>query len=251
MLKVPTNHPDKWRSRLWKRKNKCQANFYQIYFTAAYFLLCCPFRPQMVQDQKTGQPKFMAKRWRPHTILCALVTLLGFFWTVRDVRRSIPSNSKSPSLYFSMLLSVVISVTKLITIKKFWWNGQNFVDILNFVIDPSNPISGECRWIYFRKSATTALCLVYTGIALSDWFAGKYLMSVSNGGHIFQWSLTWWWAAMVDAGRYNMFLPLPVLKLSNNETIMEPPSQYLAEDYVLGTMAAIGFFPRLDINIDF
>lgn len=210
---------------------------WKIFLDFQSILLCSPFRLKVSRNGEYAsiQTCLLQK------LVCGLYAFVGFFWVLRNVRHTLPTNPKDPSLYLVMALHITVSLLKLITVKKFWLDQAKLVQIVNFILDKNNNLpfpkteSHNILAGYFGKLVVPLSCSLYTGMAISHWISERfYFISPASHNHhedipINTWNFTSWWRGMVEEGRYTYFL-----QYDNN-----------FNDTTAGILAAVGFLWRL------
>lgn len=208
------------------------AYLWKIYFDFQYFLFCSPFR--LKQEKGNGSDHFVTTSWRPQKILCGVFTLLGLIWISRSVRMSLPADSDNPALYLLMILNIVMALFKMVRIKKYWLDQVKLVKIVNFIVDrehgfkiPSTPFVQFLLTTTKGKVIFIFVCLTYAAMATGNWVSGRDVVSENMSE---RWSVSWWWARMVELSRSNFFL--------TNDTSSVTESTF-------GALTAAGFLWRL------
>lgn len=102
----------------------------KLYFDFCYLLCLSPFR--LVWDKSTHSYKVSS--FRPHKILCAIVTS-AFFITEysRWFRESYPTNPKSPNQIFKFLFRAFTLLYRLLFFKEIWSNQEQIKNLVNFI----------------------------------------------------------------------------------------------------------------------
>lgn len=115
-----------------KTKSSDLTNFLTVYFNFAYFIFCCPFR--VVSDENGW---FTARTSIPQKIICAFKNSTAIILMLTGLRTKInataSSQNQNPLEYFGLLSSFFGFAFQSLTLKRFWANQDQFVDILNFI----------------------------------------------------------------------------------------------------------------------
>lgn len=202
------------------------ARFYKIYMDFSYFLLISPVR--LIQDAKSGL--YSMRTFLPQKLLSALASILSCCWIIAEMRKPIETSSKvKAEIWFNTMLQIMMSLTKLATLKMFWWNNHDILMVVNFLVKNSGSGAKALKPPTKRKLLVIILCLVYALMGITNWLTGR------NLGHIRNWSVTWWWDRIVSQGCYNFFLP--------NSTCIRL-SATPAWKSTLGLLSAFGFYQR-------
>lgn len=230
--------------------------FLKYAFDTSYVLLLCPFRLALDTCEKTGKITVVARsRWF-QKILCFVFTILGFVWIISDLRTSLPTNVKNPTLYFRMLLKVDVSISKFIFLAMFWFSKNEIVQLLQLIIDSNSALLpklkqsikfydqpknlGSFDVICAEKVVAVFVCLLYTASALAEVITGHYTGSNLGGVKKSQWDISRYWRAMSSAGYHNFFIDGG----SSNQTVSE--IQELSHgDHFVAAISVAGFFQRL------
>lgn len=142
---------------------KMETTGYIVYFFNFTFVLCIfPFRiSRKVVSLKQGTGSeynhlYIAKFWWPQTLTCLFNTIVSSFWFVRDVRISIPFNSKNPKLYVRFASSLVGFLIKLVTLKLIWLEKDRILRIVNFVAEAER----QSKWLGLSVKSKRKLSIV-------------------------------------------------------------------------------------------
>lgn len=202
-------------------------NFHEISTNFAYFLLISPIRYS--RDHQTGL--YSVKTFLPQKFVSALASILSYFWLVAMIRQSMPSNSqRNAANYFAMILNIIGLLMKSATLKIYWLNSKNIVQILNFIVQNSDNLPNSQLLSPISKKLTViVLCLLYAFTGISNCVTGRGL------GHIQDWSPSWWWNGVIREACYNFFL-------SNATCITLKSSPDW--NWTIGIISAIGFYQR-------
>lgn len=239
-------------------------NYLKIYYDCVYFLCLCPFRvvktcdpvPRSIEIPKIS--KFKSKSWLPQKICCAIITLLGFPWLIRDFRLSIPKRStestsifmKDPTIYFGIMLNIVGTFLRLAVTRVFWRKSEEVSEILNFLVEISDKnLEDKSRTVHFekqnfvqklRKVVIILICFIYTANGTINWLQGRALSLICYGGSLIsKWDGKWWWAAIVEASKYSLFMETnttDVCAVENQDQLRQPT------DIALGIFGSLGFY---------
>lgn len=225
-------------------------NFLRYFFSATFLLCLSPFRICINKaDERFSnkRPIFVIKSWFPQKIICAILTLLGCFWILRELRTSIPTKGKNPTQHFNFVSQAFHSILKLITIKQFWCRKESILKIVQFIsnvetdwigLSPVKQHSKSWRSHLLATVLPIALISLYAGIAFINWVIGPGIsvFAVSSDNIVKdEWSIDLWWMGMIRDSRFNFFLPSP-----GNSKIAEI-SQF---DYVLAALTSLGYLQR-------
>lgn len=151
-------------------------------------------------------------------------------------------------MYFKSTIIILDIFFKLLTIKQFIVNREDFLKLVSFV---GNMLPAASTTSSYGTSATKVvpmlMALVYTSLGFIRWIIGpvgfvftKDTVRGSTAAST-EWTLKWWWLAMVADGRFNFFL-------EQERQIIAPSTWQFscntAVDTILGIVTAIGFFQR-------
>lgn len=169
----------------------CLINFLKTYIDFAYFLCLCPFR--LVEDQETNQ--FIAYTCWPHTILCAVIRLLGVVSDISSYSDMIPTDRNNPAMYFLMLLNFNIILAVLNILKIFWLKKQQVVDLANFMVSSKlltyQVYNYHCRGICLSKVIALIICIATTINSVAEVWGGArlggYLIAAKDVCTLGQW----------------------------------------------------------------
>lgn len=180
--------------------------WWKLFLDFQYVQLISPFRVKIRKNEKNNQ--VFSTTWLPQKLISAFQTSCGFICVFGEVKRSVPTNPKNPSMYLYVCLRLVTCSLKVVQVKQFWFCRKHLVRILNFIMEhklDSIPSTGWTKLIVtspLGKIGMIILCLVSTGIAAQIWLAGRINSIEKNlSGR----TLTWW-SGMVEQGKYNLFL---------------------------------------------
>lgn len=230
--------------------------FLKFYFDTAYILCLSPFRFSLTKPANSienayffSDRRFIARSWWLQNIFCILLAILGSLWLLQEVRGAVPKNTQNPSQYFDMVLNMTDLTLKIVTLKKFWRNRTDFLNVANFILGSggiddqeewsgSNILAVQKRWRCFGKVVALLVISFYCGMGLLNWGVGTGVLATFGGGNA-SWSLEWWWARMVTKGYQNLFLEIP--SAQNGSTDI---GKYSSAEILIGILSASGFFQR-------
>lgn len=209
------------------------AIFWETYLNFQYHFLCCPFRLAIARDRKCATTKtFLLQK-----ILCFIFALLGFFWNIRNLQLSLPSNPKDPTMYLLLAVEINTIFLKVSTTRRYWCNEKKLLKIVNYILDTKNnlpfPVVSQKINIedYVRVGAVVA-CSFYTALGIAHWLTGRlYFIAAVKSTPILSWNASIWWDQMLGEGRYTFCL--------NNQV-----SSVLMES-IAAALAAVGYLWRL------
>lgn len=210
--------------------------FLKFYLDWAYYLCLSPFK---LKVNSLGQ--FYPHTWLPQTLLSAAFSVLGYFWIIRDIRLSIPTEPTNPSLYFLMILIFMFFCILTLTTKQLWMNQSEITNIVNFIAETKLSSSTENHGL--MKFAALIACFVYTGNGLAATVAGEHSgpsCNVTTSGSDPQR----WWQAIVTSGRYNFFMEHHHQYSSSWQLDSSQEQVLTIQDGLIGVLAAIGFLNR-------
>lgn len=123
-------------------------NFLTVYFDFSCFLFCSPFR--FVRNQQSGW--FLIRKRLPQQVFCALFNFLGFFITFSDFRKTLSSllfhaSDQSPVSYFEILSVFSSMLLQFWTLKRFWFNQNEFLAVINFIKTHENFFGTGNLWV--------------------------------------------------------------------------------------------------------
>lgn len=180
-----------------------------IDFYFAFF--CCPFRLIRSKSEKSGKSCYSAQKFYLHMFFCVVLSFSDILWMIAFIRNSIPDKNSNPALFLELLKTVLSQTYKLLLMKKFWFEAQDFLNLVNF-LESANGSGGlilshlKPKW---HKITIWALCILFTGLGL--WSAADVTPlgpintnNMSINGSFKGWEL--WWANMVDGSRKIFFI---------------------------------------------
>ncbi len=152
-------------------------------------------------------------------MICAVLHLCCIFVLIGHIRESIPDNliaqRKNPTVYFDMIQELSTMFYKVVTLKRFWLNGDEYLKILNFILNTKDiPIR--------QKRVTITYNLYkYFGCVVST----VKVFACLGFGYLFlfpvrKWTPSWWLRRLVDKGRY-VFCFSKLLKSSEVQELSE------------------------------
>lgn len=97
------------------------------------FAVCCsPFYLLVEKTEKNEVVSFRLKRNLLQYIFCTVLSIIDILWIIRNIRENIPEqDTKNPKIFISFIKTVISQVGCLIAIKKFWFNQQDFLRIMD------------------------------------------------------------------------------------------------------------------------
>lgn len=219
-------------------------NILSVFLNTGYYLLCCPFRVTFQNPSKLSPVKFALAVSRAQKFSCFVLTFLGSFWTIREGRMSIPTKSRNPALYFACASDWLNSLIKFTVATKFWMNGNDYIQILNYIVTSNASKSSRFSHIWTRKAISFLICILYICIDVSKWITGTgalhkntWSVAVDSPDYIVlsEWSWKGWWTFLVNTGYSNFYLCQSNLS-----------SEYSSwMDILVGVASGVGLIHRL------
>ncbi len=153
------------------------------------------------------------------------------------MRLSYISNAtRNPILYFRMILDIIAFVYKLAAFKRFWKNGDEFVNVLNHIQrDKSIP---SVKSLIQNPAFIKLWLSLIVCMAVADLVVGSYIIE-----SIWQWSPQWWFRKLVALARY-------VFIVGNEPQLNQAPEldSITHTDIGLAVVTAIAMFQRFVVN---
>lgn len=207
--------------------------YLKVYTDFSYFLACFPFR--IVRDKNL---KFTAKTWVPQKTICFLLTLLSVLWFLREIRLSIPTDTRNPSELFGLAANMFSAAIKVVTIKTMWWNQSDLVKILNFISRNLHPVSSNQTG--FTKYLAVVISSAYVTLALPPLMirgTASFAESFNLKRHFQLWT-----QEMMKAAEYNFFLPEGYVNMSSVSSrifFITITSVGMYQRYILGLYSSL------------
>lgn len=213
-------------------------HFLTLPLSVSYALCLSPFYLQLTPvTTKSGATLecYVVKSWLPQKILCGALTILDFFWIIRFLRKSPPTDYNNPSHHIGMIIVVISEMYKCAMFKALWMNSADFAKLANFILYSELP-KLDRKWVR-SKLLVWALIIIYIclGLGYMDWVGGNI---EAGADFLAELNLKEWWNGMVEAGRFNYFL------FGNSNT--ERPDRMYASvtDIFIGISAVFGLLHR-------
>lgn len=174
-------------------------NFLVIYLKFVFFaVFVSPYRlVEQVHKDKGGLkcPRFALKSFWPQRFLCIIFDIPCLFWLLREIRLSLPTDGRNPSMHFRLILSFLSAIVKYSVMLKLWSFPERFLDIVNFIADSdiaeNQPKTGsshvdnivlrrKCRILNViqRKATIIFICMMYTFMTTFNVHIGRGLQGL-------------------------------------------------------------------------
>lgn len=228
-------------SETQKNKGEPLTSLIQLYVN---FLFCFGLNPfWLVKIREVGEgnkiTKCEVRKWCPQTLVFLLAIILAFMTGLGELRSSDFQSTKNPAECFRIVYKAMTLPCILHIAKQTLFNTDNFVDVVNFILDAVRnrlPLPNSKRLL--RMRITAFLIMVLSGI-----MGGTMILFGRNSTFTNKGNLTWmqWWATMVHAGRFiflfeNEKIHLDLIKFNNTNH-----DEFSYKDLPWGALAAAGF----------
>lgn len=181
------------------RTKRSSGNFLKIYIDIVFCLCVCPFRLKLGCEENKEKLRYIIRSYWPQKICCALTTFLGFLWIARAAWDEISSFEMSarPGSYFEVVFEIVNVIQKLATLLMYWFAQQNFLAIVNFILNEHNGLAPDQMAI----SSPAAICLYlpYLIISVLGFTSGHGLRNLNSNS---RWNFMAWWESVKCTSRY-------------------------------------------------
>lgn len=218
---------------LRKPANEWLTIFLSTYFAFMYLILCVPYK--FVTQRNT----FTVKIWFPQKILCLAATFSGCLWFLRELRiylLKVHTYTNDPTKYFQIVRLFNTYILRVLTLSKIWLDRESFENIFKFLACQRVDLPVLKLRCYQRLLLTGGIIFVFTThlvLRFWDWISVQHLGLKWEGGLTKSWNATVWFATMVKAGRFNLFL---------EENLNQ--GEFTLWEVALGVVTIVGYLHR-------
>lgn len=233
-------------------------NYFLIsYFNYNYYLLCCPFRLHF-KSGKNNIPLYELKSCFLNKLLCAFLTCLNVLQTLNILKTSLPKDVHDPKMYLIMTFLGASSLYKLVAIKNLWRNQEDILKIVNFLINPKNPIpiphATHFMLSWKGKLVMISFCILYPLVWMCHWVVGRSTIShpsaVCDHEINRMRGIEWLWTTAVISGRENFFMGNGNVTTADMHkwTLFSCRYPFSVAETIMGVLFTLGFYSRIVID---